>query len=129
MPVTAKLSRAFYERLGDDIADELVAWMNAVDLAFRTELRELNELSFARFDARMAERLATLRAKLRSEIRIDLQAALDRLDRHETRLDRMDERFNRLEEMIREARVSGIKWAVGLWSVTILVLVGVLLKG
>ena len=27
MPVTAKLSRAFYERLGDEIANELVNWL------------------------------------------------------------------------------------------------------
>ena len=27
MPVTAKLSRAFYERLGDEIANELVSWL------------------------------------------------------------------------------------------------------
>lgn len=31
MPVTAKLSRRFYERLGDDLANELVDWFNAVD--------------------------------------------------------------------------------------------------
>ena len=28
MPVTAKLSRKFYERFGDDIANELVDWFN-----------------------------------------------------------------------------------------------------
>ncbi len=29
MPVTAKLSRKFYETFGDEIADELVEWFNA----------------------------------------------------------------------------------------------------
>jgi hypothetical protein len=28
MPVTAKLSRKFYQKLGDDIATELVEWFN-----------------------------------------------------------------------------------------------------
>jgi len=31
MPVTAKLSRKFYETLGDEIANELVEWFNQVD--------------------------------------------------------------------------------------------------
>src|ERR1043166_5549958 len=68
MPVTAKLSRAFYERLGDEIANKLVSWFNAVDLTYRTELRELNDLNFARFDAKVGERLAELRAELRGEM-------------------------------------------------------------
>ena len=41
MPVTAKLSRKFYDQLGDDIANELVDWFNKVDDTYRTELREL----------------------------------------------------------------------------------------
>jgi len=28
MPVTAKLSRKFYERFGDDLTNELVEWFN-----------------------------------------------------------------------------------------------------
>ena len=35
---------------------------------YRTDLRELNELNFARFDAKLEQRLAELRAELRSEI-------------------------------------------------------------
>ena len=34
--------------LGEDVANELVDWFNAVDLTYRTDLRELNELNFAR---------------------------------------------------------------------------------
>jgi hypothetical protein len=64
MPVTARLSKAFYDRLGDDIANELVEWFNQVDLTYRTELRELNDLNFARFDAKVGERLAQLEARL-----------------------------------------------------------------
>ena len=58
MPVTAKLSRKFYEKLGEDIANELVDWFNAVDATYKTDLRELNELNFARFDAKLEQRLA-----------------------------------------------------------------------
>jgi hypothetical protein len=64
VPVTAKLSKRFYEVLGEDVANELVDWFNAVDLTYRTDLRELNELNFARFDAKLEQRLADLRADL-----------------------------------------------------------------
>ena len=58
MPVTAKLSRKFYERFGDELANELVDWFNQVDATYRTDLRELNELNFARFDAKLEQRFA-----------------------------------------------------------------------
>ena len=64
MPVTAKLSKRFYEVLGEDVANELVDWFNAVDLTYRTELRELNELNFARFEAKLEQRMADLRTEL-----------------------------------------------------------------
>ncbi len=64
MPVTAKLSKLFYERLGEQIADELVGWFNAVDATYRSDLRELNELNFARFDAKLEQRFAELEAKM-----------------------------------------------------------------
>ena len=58
MPVTAKLSKNFYDRFGDDIVNELVGWFNQVDATYRADLRELNELNFARFDAKLEHRLA-----------------------------------------------------------------------
>lgn len=64
VPVTARLSKRFYEVLGEDIANELVDWFNAVDLTYRADLRELNELDFARFDAKLEQRLAELRTEL-----------------------------------------------------------------
>jgi predicted acetyltransferase len=86
MPVTARLSRRFYEKFGDEIVNELVEWFNQVDLAYRSEVRELNESNFARlrelneanfvrlreindvnsqrFDAKLERRLAELKAEL-----------------------------------------------------------------
>ena len=74
MPVTAKLSRKFYEKLGDDVANELVEWFNMAD-TYRSELRELNELNYVRFDAKLEQRVV--------ELRSDIQVGLERL---ETRL-------------------------------------------
>ena len=64
MPVTAKLSRKFYETFGDEIANELVDWFNQVDATYRFELRELNEVNFARFDAKVEQRFAESDARL-----------------------------------------------------------------
>jgi hypothetical protein len=68
MPVTAKLSREFYERLGDDIANELVNWFNSVDLTYRADLERLNELNFQRFDAKVEQRFAQADAKLEQRL-------------------------------------------------------------
>lgn len=46
-----------------------------VDASYRSELRELNELNYARFDAKLEQRVA--------ELRSDIQIGLERL---ETRL-------------------------------------------
>ncbi len=68
MPITAKLSKKFYDRFGDDIAGELVDWFNSVDTTYRTDLRELNERNFERFDGRLEQRLAQMAGMLHTEI-------------------------------------------------------------
>jgi len=78
MPVTAKLSRKFYEKFGDDLTNELVEWFNQVDATYRGDLRELNELNFARFDAKLEQRAAQLDAKLEQRA-AQLDAKIDRL--------------------------------------------------
>jgi hypothetical protein len=83
MPVTAKLSRKFYEKFGDDIANELVEWFNMVDATYRGELRELNELNFGRFDAKLEQRIAELRAEFNSriaELRAEMQLGFKNVD-------------------------------------------------
>ena len=68
MPVTAVLSKQFYERFGEDVTNELVNWFNSVDATYGTDLRELNERNFARFDATLEQRLAELKAELKTEL-------------------------------------------------------------
>ncbi len=61
-----KLSRSFYEKLGDDVANELVDWFNKVDTTYRSELKEQNDLNFARFDAKLEQRVAELRQEMKA---------------------------------------------------------------
>ena len=41
MPVTARLSRKFYETFGDEVVTELVNWFNEVDATYRSDLKDL----------------------------------------------------------------------------------------
>ena len=107
MPVTAKLSRNFYDRLGDEIANELVNWFNKVDETYRADLRELNELNFARFDAKLEQRLAELGADVRAEI-----AAL-RVEMHRE---------------IGSLRGGIMRWMFGLWATQMLATVGLFIS-
>lgn len=130
MPVTARLSKAFYDQLGEQVANELVDWFNQVDLTYRTELRELNDLNFARFDAKIGERLAELRSELRVEFRAELRTELDaRFGRVDERFGKVDERFGKVDERfgkvdqrletladsIRDTKTSLVRWMFAFW--------------
>ena len=64
MPVTVKLSEQFYKKFGHELVDEMVNWFNEVDATYRGDLRELNELNFARFDVKLEQRLAQFETNL-----------------------------------------------------------------
>ena len=68
-------------------------WFNDVDATYRADLRELNELNFARFDAKMGERLAQLDAKWETR-----WAGLDA--KWEGRWGGLDAKFARLESRL-----------------------------
>jgi chromosome segregation ATPase len=123
MPVTARLSRKFYDTFGDEIANEFVEWFNAVDATYRSELRELNELNFARFDAKLEQRIAEVKAELREEIatlRADLSAE-------------MHEGFASLRTEIASLRTEAaslrselVKWMFLFWAGTALTVIGLM---
>ena len=90
MPVTARLSKAFYDRFGEDIVTELVDWFNLIDATYRNDLRELNELNFARFAAKLEQTMtkaegAKLEARIDvglAEVRTELQKGLKEQTRY-----------------------------------------------
>ena len=100
VPVTAKLSQKFYQKFGDELTNELVDWLNQVDAAYRSDLREMNELNFARFDAKLEQRIA--------EVRAEMQAG-----------------FGALRTDIATAKSETLKWFLLFWATTAL---GILLK-
>jgi hypothetical protein len=68
MPITARLSRKFYERLGDEVAGELVDLLNTVDAAYRAEHRELLDARLAQFSAELRGDMDRFSARLRGEM-------------------------------------------------------------
>jgi ABC-type Zn2+ transport system substrate-binding protein/surface adhesin len=119
VPVTAKLSKRCYEVLGEDVATELVDWFNAVDATYRADLRELNELNFARFDAKLEQRLAALDAKWHARwVELDAKwserwSALD--TKLEQRLAALDAK---LEQRVAALRADLVKWMFAFWVPT-----------
>ncbi|NIM52830.1 MAG: hypothetical protein GTN62_15260 [Gemmatimonadales bacterium] len=142
MPVTAKLSRKFYETFGDEIANELVEWFNQVDATYRSDLRELNELNFARFDAKAEQRAVELEAKFDQRIgaleakfnqRIGaLEAKFNqRIGALEAKLDQRiaevrAELMSELRGGLAEQRADLIRWMFLFWAGTVLPLAGLM---
>ena len=114
MPVTARLSNRFYDVFGEEIATELVDWFNQVDGTYRADLRELNELNFAGFDAKLEQRIAELRAELREEInglRKDTESGFARSDA-------------RLEQRLAQVKSDLVKWMFAFRAPTALAVIG-----
>ena len=102
MPITAKLSRKFYEKLGDEVTNELVSWLNAVDDSYRQEFRELFATNFGRVEAEM------------HRLRAELDAKLSRLE-------------GGLRSEIGETKSSLIHWMLGFWVGQVAVTIGAIL--
>ena len=120
MPVTARLSLRFYEKLGEDVANELVEWFNSVDATYRADLRELNELNFARFDAKLEQRLAEFGA----DLRVDMERRFAQVD---ARFETLEARLiQRLEARIGDVKHEMLRWMLASWSTMMLVMLGTL---
>ena len=116
MPVTAKLSQKFYERFGEDVTNELVDWFNAVDATYKTDLRELNERNFQRFDDRVERRFVEFRADVDrrfAEFRAEIEQRFAAADV------KMERRLADLERRV-------LRWMFGFWIATLVPLAGLM---
>ncbi len=111
MPVTAKLSKACYDQLGEQIANELVEWFNQVDLTYRNELREFNELNFQRFAARMDERIGASEAKV------------------EVRFSQLEQRMSAIEATLERRLASHTRWMFAVWAALFIPIIGLWFRG
>ena len=74
-------------------------WFNQVDDTYRTDLRELNEVNFTRFDAKLEQRLAESDA-------------------------RWERRIAELRVEIQKTRADLVKWMFAFWAPTALGVLG-----
>ena len=111
MPITAKLSNKFYEKLGDDVANELVEWLNLVDTSYRQEFKDLFEANFRRVEGE----LAGLRAETGSRI-AGMEGVMNaRLLGLEGRMVELQGRL--LAEM--DAKLGKVKWSLLTWTIVL----------
>ena len=123
MPVTAKLSKRFYERLGDEIANELVDWFNQVDATYKSDVRELNEVNFARSDAKLEQRLAELRGELRVEM-AELRAEMADLRGDIRALDaKIDASVSALNATIERSLNKQTRFFFGAWAALLVAII------
>jgi hypothetical protein len=137
MPVTAKLSKLFYERLGEEVANELVDWFNAVDATYRGDLRELNALNFSRFDAKLEQRLAELDAKSGarwSQLDAKLEQRLAELDAkwgaRWSQLDaKLEQRLAHLDATLERRLGDHVRWLFVAWASLLIPICGLWIRG
>lgn len=116
MPVTAKLSLNFYKTFGDEITNELVNWFNQVDATYRSEFKDLFEVHFSKFDAKLGQRTAELRSEMQQRF-----AELDaKLEQRTAQLDaKIEQRTAELRAEVRTGlhavEVRLIRWMFLFW--------------
>jgi len=93
-----------------------VDWFNQVDATYRSDLRELNESNFQRFDAKLEQRLA--QQDVRWERRFaELEAKLERrLAQQDCRIVELDANW---EKRIGALKAELIKWMFLFWIGTV----------
>jgi hypothetical protein len=68
MPVTARLLQRLHDTLGDEATNDLFAWWDEAATVNRAGVREVADLYYERFDARLEKGLAEVRAEFRIEL-------------------------------------------------------------
>jgi hypothetical protein len=116
VPVTIRLSQLFHEHFGDEIADEVVNWFNTLDTNSRSDLREINELNFARFDAKLEQRFAE------QEVRMEKRFA--EIEKRFVVLEaKLDTRLSDVQTVMERSMKEHARWMQLSWGVVIATLV------
>lgn len=119
MTMSARLIQTLHEKLGNEGADDMMAWMEETQRTSWHELRELMDLKLERFDARMGERLAEQRVEFGARLTDAEQRLAARIDGLAARIDGMDGKVSSLKVEVADRISSSLKWNVGLWLTTL----------
>jgi hypothetical protein len=137
MSVTPRLSREFVERMGEPAADELLEVLTHMHGVNRTELQQLNEVNFVRFDARLEQRVGELRAYMdgrfasleaKLEQRIgELRAYVD--GRFASLEAKLDQRTAELGEKVERGLKEQTRWMFVAWASLLIPIIGLWMRG
>jgi ABC-type phosphate transport system auxiliary subunit len=101
-----------------------------VDATYRGELRDLNESNFARFDAKLEQRLTTLGADLDTkwterfaELRSGLRAEMAQLRNEMSQLE------TKLADRLGQVKSDLLKWMLTFWVSTLIGLGALFFRG
>jgi hypothetical protein len=102
-----------------------VDWLNAVDATYRSDLRELNELNLARFDAKLEQRTAELASRFDTKLEQRTAELASRLDtKLEPLSSRIDQLEYRLEAKLERRLGEQTRWFIAAWAVVLGAIIG-----
>ncbi|HEX8725299.1 MAG TPA: coiled-coil domain-containing protein [Gemmatimonadaceae bacterium] len=132
MPVTAKLSREFYERFGDRVADEFVNWFNQVDATYRSEFKDLFEANFSRLEAELDQRLTAFEARVEqrlAQIEAKVEQRLAQIESRVAQIEaRVEQRFAELRADLERRLSDQTRWLFAAWAVVLASVIGLYLR-
>jgi len=102
MPVTARLLQRLHEAIGDEATNDLLSWWEEAATVNRAAVREVADLYFARFEARLEKGLAEVRSEL-------------------------DKGLAQVRSEMADQRADLIKWMFIFWVGTVVPLAGLLI--
>jgi hypothetical protein len=91
------------------------------DTAYRSDLRELNELNFARFDAKLEQRFAE--SSLAFERRpAEFSRGLDQ------RFAGLEREIAKLAIALKDQQIVQMRWMIGMWVVVLVAVIGLWIR-
>ncbi len=114
MAITTNFSKEFYEKLGHEVVEEMVNWFNQTDIEYRTQLRDLNDRNYARFEAKLEQRFSEQDVKWEARFGA-LETAIER---------RFSEQDVKWERRQNEQFGHLLKWMFVFWSTTLVSMIG-----
>ena len=101
-------------------------WFNQVDLTYRNDLRELNELNFQRFIARLDERVGASEAK--AEVRV--AALKSELEQRMAALEsKVEQRLAAMEATLERRLGEQTRWLFAAWASLLIPILGLWFRG
>ena len=110
MPVTARLLQRLHETLGDEATNDLFSWWEEAATVNRAAVREVADLYYARFEARLEKGLAEVRSEM-AGVRSDIDKGLAEVR-------------SEMDSRLANQRADLIKWMFIFWVCTVVPLAG-----